>query len=155
MKKRVVNIIFLVIYILLIIWFIFKSLEDGEESSSTSEKVVDIISNIVNLEKTDNLRTVVRKLIGHFGYFLLLGITSSLFYLTLSFGKLKYRIIIHYSIGLLLAIFSEFVLEANTNGRTASGLDVIIDYSGFILLSTIIITIYLKKYYNRQFNGIA
>ncbi len=94
---------------------------------------------------TDKYLTFIRKLIGHFLYFLILGSVSIIFYLTFNF---KIRVLIHYIVGFVFALISEFLFEGFTSGRNASFKDVMIDYSGFILLSTIILIIY--KIHNKK-----
>jgi VanZ family protein len=145
MKKKIINIIFLIIYVSLITIFFVKSSENGSNSSNSSEIVVNIISNIFHVEKNDNLRLIVRKLIGHFLYNGLIGISSILFYLTFNPFKFRTKVIIHYIIGFIVALISEYVFELNASGRNATFSDVLIDYSGFILFSTIIVIIYIIK----------
>lgn len=146
-KRYLVRIISLILYIALIIFFTIKCFENGDTSTSTSRSVAKIIKNILNtifrtnIEMTDGYLKIIRKLIGHFLYFLVLGVVSLIFYLT--FERRNLNIIIHYTIGLLFALTSEFIFEANTSGRNASFNDVIIDYIGFISLSSIMLVIYI------------
>ncbi len=150
MKKSKILIIIIsgILYIGLMIFFTTKCLETGEQSSESSGKVATLIQKVLNtlfnanIEINDNYLRIIRKLIGHFGFFVVLGITSIVFYLNLPF-KLNIRIILHYVIAFLFAFTTEFLLEGNTDGRTASMNDVFIDYSGFISISTIILLIYL------------
>ncbi len=147
-KRYLVRIISLVLYIALIIFFTIKCFENGDTSTSTSRSVAKIIKNILNtifrtnIEMTDGYLKIIRKLIGHFLYFLVLGVVSLIFYLTFE-KRRNLNIIIHYTIGLLFALASEFIFEANTSGRNASFNDVIIDYMGFISLSSIMLIIYI------------
>ena len=157
MKRKIFTSIFFVIYIFMISFFIYKCLENGTKSTESSNKVVDIVvditENITNkpVVVDDNFKTMIRKLIGHFGYFLVLGTVSIIFYLLLEIKKYPWiKIVLHYSIGILLAFISEFVLEANTSGRGASIQDVGIDIGGFVLLSTIILLIYLLIKYKKN-----
>ncbi len=145
MKKKIINIIFLIIYISLITIFFVKSGENSTNSSNSSEIVVNIISNVFHVEKNDNLRLIVRKLLGHFLYNGLIGISSIIFYLTFNHFKFRTKIMIHYIVGFFVAFISEFVFELNASGRNATFNDVLIDYSGFILFSTIILIIYIIK----------
>ena len=151
-KLKKSNIIALIIsgilYVSLLIFFTIMCLQTGSESSQSSNRVAKLVQSILNtlfnahIELTDTYLTVIRKLIGHFGYFLVLGITSIIFYLNLPI-KLSLRISLHYIVALIFAFFSEFALEGSTSGRSASIKDVCIDYSGFIFVSTIILIIYL------------
>jgi VanZ family protein len=55
------------------------------------------------------------------------------------------KVIINYIIGFIVVLISEYVFELNASGRNATFSDVLIDYSGFILFSTIIVIIYIIK----------
>lgn len=146
-KKHIKTLIFGTLYVLLILFFSYKCLETGTKSSESSNFVGTIIKNILNtlfnthIEMTDSYTRLIRKLIGHFGFFLVLGSISIIFYLCLH-RSLSFTLIYHYGIGLLFAFVSEFYFEALTDGRSASIKDVLIDYSGFISLSTIILLAY-------------
>ncbi len=145
-KRYIKRIVFGIIYILLILFFTYKCFETGDDSSSSSYKVAKFIKNVlghvgIDIKMTDGYITLIRKLIGHFTYFLILGIISIIFYLT--FNPYKIMIAIHYCVGFIFAFASEFLFEGNTVGRNASFKDVIIDFSGFILGSSVIVIFYL------------
>ena len=151
---KIHQIVLFTIYIALIIFFVLKCLESGIDSSSSSQVVANSIANTINTisgkEKIDptnpSFLTFIRKFIGHYSYFVILGFISILFYL--SFRK-KFKdyilIIIHFIIGFSFAFISEFLLEGMTEGRGASILDVGIDSLGFVTLSIVIIGIYYLK----------
>lgn len=85
-------------------------------------------------KKFDNLNHVIRKLIGHFGVFLITGVFGILtIYFFFFKGRKKYvsmtLIFLH---GLLLAILSE-VFQVFAGNRTPAWSDVGIDYFGYIL----------------------
>ncbi len=147
-SKIIVLVIFGILYIAMLAFFTKMCLETGEKSTESSNTVAKIVQSVLNtvfnahIELTDNYLRLIRKLIGHFGYFACLGIVSIIFYLNMPI-KLNIRIILHYVIALLFAFTTEFLLEGSTDGRSASINDVLIDYSGFILISTIILIIYL------------
>ena len=153
MKKinKILATIFGLIYICLIIFFFKKCLETGDKSSNSSLYVARFVQSILNnlfgqhIELDDQFLHIIRKLIGHFGFNLVLGITSIIFYINLCIKKL-YTILLHYGVGFLIAFISEFLLEGITSGRSASFNDVLIDYAGFLSISTIIVlTYYMKK----------
>jgi len=152
MKKRNWFIISIlgIIYLSLIIFFIVQSCKTGVDSSRSSNVVAKIIKKVIdalfntNIEMNDSYLTLIRKLIGHFGFFLVLGLISILFYISLQIKSL-YIGIIHYSIGLFLALSSEFIFEANSAGRGPSIYDSLIDILGFILISTVIFVIHVIK----------
>ncbi len=147
-SKIIVLVIFGILYIAMLAFFTKMCLETGEKSTESSNTVAKIVQSVLNtlfnahIELTDNYLRLIRKLIGHFGYFACLGIVSIIFYLNMPI-KLNIRIVLHYVIALLFAFITEFLLEGSTDGRSASINDVLIDYSGFILISTIILIIYL------------
>ena len=82
----------------------------------------------------------VRKALGHFGAFLVLGIFSTFTYL-LMFNKRKWIISIPFNFisGFYIAFLTEFI-QRYVPGRSGNFDDVLIDMSGF-LISSIIITI--------------
>ena len=148
---RIHQIVLFIIYISLMVFFIYKCLENGVASSESSAKVATISAEVINKisgkEKVNpsdpSFQSFIRKFIGHYSYFVFLGFISTFFYL--SFRK-KFKdwilLIISFSIGIVFAVISEFLLEANTSGRGASWSDVGIDVLGFITLSIIIVIIY-------------
>ncbi|MCR5786577.1 MAG: VanZ family protein [Acholeplasmatales bacterium] len=155
MKKKIYTIIFALIYIALYIFFILKSAETGEESTGSSMIVAKMIRNVLNslfnthIEIDDHFLNLVRKLIGHFGFFVVFGIVSIiLFILIHSLGIIKNAVLVgiyHYIGGLSLAIISEFVCQALTTNRGPSYKDVMIDYSGYIIISSIIYIVFIVK----------
>ena len=88
----------------------------------------------------------VRKAIGHFGAFLVLGIFSTFTYmLYLKNKKWIFSIPLNFVAGFLLALLTE-IIQTYIPGRYGSFNDVLIDYSGFIS-SAIILTIVTLVYY--------
>ena len=149
MKRRIYQICLIVLYIGMIIFYSYQCLKNSVASSQTSDTVTKVVADvqekITNKEVVvdDNYKYMVRKIIGHFGYFVLLGFVSIL--LWLSFNKIKHKVFpisIHYVLGFTFAFISEFVFEKSTDGRVASMKDVLINYSGFILLSTLFLIFY-------------
>ena len=124
-------------------------LQSGGDSSDTSrviaEGIADAQETITGKEVIvdDDYIMITRKVLGHFGYFMVLGIVSALLYLSLYTLKPFYRISIHYVSGIFFALVSEFVLEASADGRGPSFTDALIDSIGFISVSSIIILIWL------------
>ena len=97
------------------------------------------------MEMTDTFSTLVSKLVGHYGYFVVLGVVSIAFYLNIPKISKITAIILHFSVGFLFAFISEFVAERMTSGRHASMVDVLIDMAGLITLSILIIIYNLRK----------
>lgn len=120
-------------------------------SLSTGEKILNYVDYEIVFEIKPKLLITdlnsfflkVRKSIGHFGAFLVLGIFSSLTYL-LYFNSKKWKITlpINYLQGIGLAFLTEFI-QLFVPGRVGSLTDVLIDSTGFIISSTIIIIIFI------------
>ena len=120
-------------------------------SISTGEKILNHVDIEIAFEIKPQLLITdlnsfflkVRKSIGHFGAFLVLGIFSSLTYLLYSNSK-KWKITlpINYLQGIGLAFLTEFI-QLFVSGRVGSLTDVLIDSTGFIISSTIIIIIFI------------
>lgn len=155
MKKRIYQIILLIIYISLLVFFTIESLKDGNRTMESSNRISFLVRDIIkfftgiNIEIDDNFNYIIRKFIGHFSYFCVLGIVSSLLYFSFNNGKNYYKLaIIHFSSGFIFAFFTEFIFELFTSGRSASFKDVMIDFLGFIFISPIIFyyTFYTKPY---------
>lgn len=122
-------------------------------SISTGEKILNHVDYEIVFEIKPKLLITdlnsfflkVRKSIGHFGAFLVLGIFSSLTYL-LYFNSKKWKVTlpINYLQGIGLAFLTEFI-QLFVPGRVGSLTDVLIDSTGFIISSTIIIIIFIIK----------
>ena len=156
MKKRIIiiniiRILLLTSYLFMMAFYIVKSLENGQDSLSSSTSVAKGVAKIdeVITGKTvkvdDNFRHLIRKYIGHYGYFVLFGIISILLYLSLPKLKHYIKIIINYSIGFIFAFMTEFLFQLNAKDRNPSFLDVMIDFGGFVTLSSFIALFYYIK----------
>ena len=92
----------------------------------------------------------VRKMLGHFGAFLVLGIFSTFTYL-LYFTKKKWywSVPLNFVQGFGLAALTEYI-QTFVKGRWGCWSDVVLDTSGFmcsaLTLTIIILAIYLIKY---------
>jgi VanZ family protein len=139
MKKYILG----AIYIALLIFFTIECFNDGEKSSSQSNFVYSIIEYLYSLfAKNPNKEfwiSFIRKVIGHFAFFVILGTISLFFFKEII--KSYYFIIPHLSINIVYILLSEFLFEGLTNGRNASFVDCLIDFSGFII-SLLIYLIY-------------
>lgn len=153
--------LFLVLYIFITIIVFYKAFENAEQSTESSDKVTDTIvgaidqitpgeESITNKVDIEDIKVWVRKGIGHFGVFALLGIFTTLIYYF--FIKKQYlSIIITILSGLLTAIFSECI-QLFSEGRVGSFADVILDFGGFIItfLITEVIIILFEKYKKKK-----
>lgn len=122
-------------------------------SISTGEKILNHVDIKIIFEVKPQLLITdlnsfflkVRKSIGHFGAFLVLGIFSSLTYLLyFDSKKWKFTLTINYLQGIGLAFLTELI-QLFVPGRVGSLTDVLIDSTGFIISSTIIIIIFIIK----------
>ncbi len=148
--------IFLVCYIFLTLVIFIKAVENGEKSSQSSDQVTDIIVGTIDgitpgdesiTDKFDlnDIKQFVRKAIGHFGLFLVMGIFSVLTYYYF-IRKKVFALAITALIGIITAIISE-VLQAIPDGRNPSFNDILIDYGGYLISFIIVGLILYLPYY--------
>lgn len=152
--------VFLVIYIFIIIVIFFKSFETGEQSSNSSDRVTDVIvgtidgitpgdESITDKFDIDDIKLFVRKAIGHFGVFLILGIFATLTYYYFINKKL-FSIIATIFSGLVVALISELI-QTIPAGRGPSLSDVFLDYAGYAISIVIVgLIIYLLIYFKSR-----
>ena len=131
------------------VYIIVHSCLDAAESTKAAAGVVEITEEVVNAvapgtvtpENYDSFTTIVRKVFGHFGLFVISGLLSSLaFYLSLSplkWSKHFINVIIGLSFGLIIGITTELI-QLTVPGRSGEITDVLIDFSGYLLGSLII-----------------
>ena len=114
-----------------------------DDGYTNKELNINITIRKKNLtDDIENFMVVVRKVLGHYGAFLILGIFSTFtyyFYLKEKYSGLA-RFINFFS-GFLIASFTEF-LQTITPARAGLFSDVVIDYTGF-LTSALIISLIL------------
>lgn len=128
---------------------IVVTIDDGMQEATVI--TINIKVNKQNLIKdlTDFL-TKMRKAIGHFGAFLVLGIFSTFTYmLYIKRKKWDNAIIINMAQGFILAALTEYI-QTFIPGRLGLLSDVLIDYLGF-LISFIILTILIIRYYKKKY----
>ena len=101
---------------------------------------------LINEDNISNFLYLIRKSLGHFGAFFVLGICSTFFFM-LQFDKEKwfYSIPINFLQGLSVASLTELI-QVFVPGRAGLVKDVLIDYSGFAI-SALVITIAFLAYY--------
>lgn len=148
--------IFLVFYIFITLVIFVKALENGETSTTSSNQVTDIIvdtidsilpgeESITDKFNIDDIKFFIRKAIGHFGIFLLLGIFSTLTYFYF-INKKIFSIIITIIVGIITAALSE-LFQAIPSDRNPSFTDILIDCSGYFIASISLgLIIYLSYY---------
>lgn len=156
MKNKKLFFIFLTISILIFILIIALSLNNGDESSSQSSFFVDVIDKVLppiidkngnDVIKSDWFMTFIRKLVGHYGLFLIYAIFVNLTFFQTKL-KVYLELLFSFLVGLFTAILSELV-QMIPQGRGPSPIDVLIDSSGYLtcilIFIIILVIIYQKK----------
>ena len=158
-RRLIFQISSFIVYILFLSIFVYECLQTGTTTQGQIKDVGDVIAQAgsqisgTTVENTTQFQKFVGKFVGHYLYFCLLGLSSIIFYLSLTKLKSYYLIIIHFVVGISFALITEFILEAKTSGRTALFSDVLIDTSGLATLSIIYIIIYyIIKHKNNKKN---
>ena len=152
--------VFLVCYIFLTLVIFIKAVENAEQSSASSDQVTDVIvgtidgispgeESITDKFDIETIKAFIRKAIGHFALFLLMGVFSTLTYYYFIRKKL-YAIIITIIVGVLSATISE-LLQAIPADRNPSFNDILIDLLGYIIaVIGIGLLCYLPYYIKRK-----
>ena len=147
-------IIVTVIAVLIDGYIIMHSCFNANLSSSSSGRAVAILKTIINFFHKNTINEsnigvfthVVRKLIGHFGFFLIAGIfnTWSIYLGQKDYRLFNYTLFIFGTLtfGFLLASFTEFI-QMFVPGRSGETKDALIDFSGYSIGATIIYVITL------------
>ena len=157
-KKILLNVFYWLLVIIMMLVIVRFSLEDGEKSSETSGGIVDVVvellpnSENVTVEQKENIGSNIRQL-GHFGIYLLLAFFSSNALRGLFDKIMPYPLLLAFAMSLEFALFDEFVVQANTNGRAAEWSDIVTDMLGAVcgiliydlLLNILMNIIKLKK----------
>ncbi len=158
-KRRIVAKWILFAFAMIVtIFIIVNSCMNGNQSGASSSRLADLCKNIINFFKHDlindtnyeTFHSVIRKLVGHFGLFMMDAIFLSWSLYLFDMKKWWYKIIISLSFGLFIALISEFT-QIFVPGRVGSYLDILIDYSGYILgFSVIFLVGYIKYRKNKS-----
>jgi len=156
-KLLFMQIVLLIIYLSMLAFFMYECFKTGEEASKQAAGVANVVADVQSaitqkpVVVDNNYKVLVSKLVGHYAYFCILGLVSILFYMTFKRLKPIFRIILHFGIGFIFALITEFVAEAITKGRNASIVDVFIDFGGLATISMIYIIIYyILRYKNNK-----
>lgn len=136
-KKILLHIFSWLAVIITMLTILKFSLENGTQSSETSNGVVDVIvealpnsENITNEQKQD-IGSNIRQL-AHFSVYLLLGFFFSNAFRLLLDDIMPYPLLLAVAMSLQFALFDEFVIQANTSGRAAEWNDIVTDCLGAI-----------------------
>lgn len=138
-----------IIYLALIVLFSYFCMQSGDDSSITSNSFSNSICYLFGITNTEQISSFIRKAIGHFGFFLFFGLISSFLYMT--FYKLSYlkQIGIHFITGISFILMTEFLFQVIAINRGPSFMDCLIDFSGFLISSIIVLIFYFVIRYVR------
>lgn len=156
-KYQIIRFTFLTLFIISCIVLIVEAATPGVRSADKSNAVSDTIAKVINnvseaitkqpkITNLEDFRAYIRKLVGHYGAFLIMGIFASLtgMMFFIKFKKwyvywIKVLSIVLY--GFLFAGLTE-IIQLHTPGRAGVMSDVFIDYSGYMTSVGIIVLIY-------------
>ena len=167
-KYKIVSIILFLIYIGLFIGFVSMALEDSAKSTDTSSVVAEVVVEVVEavtpsdyVVNEEKVHLFTRKLIGHFGYNMVMGaiLMLAIYFLFKKDKeedfKIKYLFnfaIISFITSIVIAVLSE-LLQLIPSGRSCSFTDMAIDYGGAVLgiiVSLVILLIIWKVKNNKK-----
>jgi VanZ family protein len=150
------------IFSILVILYIILSLQNnkvsGEVGTSIGQTIVDVTPGISAdiTKKSTSVQQFIRKVIGHFGYFAIISLSSYLFMISLR-NKINNKILIiaQISFGVIFALFTEFALEALASGRSPMFLDALTDSLGYVFMCIFIYlsVCYIKFIYKIRFQN--
>lgn len=142
-------------------YIILQSCLNANDSTNQSGFVFNIIKTILNAIHPNTINDgnaswwhgFIRKLVGHFGLFMVDGLITSwaLYYLLEDITITKKwwkKIIVSAAFGLFVASLTEMI-QLVVPGRAGDIKDVLIDYAGYILGLGIIVLIYFLIYRHR------
>ncbi len=146
MKIR--HILFYIFLTLSVATYTWILVESGVNGSNCANESLGLVNSFIAWVKTfapdspivqdpETTHTVIRKLVGHFLFFGLAGIFTSLTFVFLDDGLSKRKIesiILMASVGFIMALASELI-QLVTPGRFFMFTDVLIDFSGFVLFA--------------------
>lgn len=162
MKKNTPLMIFkitcTVLYVFMVGLLIVEASMDGPTSGNQSTSISVVIADVINsieifeappITDVEAFSGVMRKVLGHFSTFLLLGVFSTFTYmLWFKDEKWKWSIPVNFAQGLAVAALTEGI-QLLVPGRAGLLSDVGIDYGGFIIsaltITIIMVVVYLNK----------
>lgn len=134
------------------VFIIIQASLDGVSSTESSSHIVNFLKTIINTfahdaineSNIDAFSGIIRKLVGHFGLFLVSALLFSwwvyLMRIYIKFFERYIGLIISLVFGLTLASLTELI-QIYTPGRSGELRDILIDYSGYIIGTGIILLI--------------
>lgn len=156
----VLFVFFLLLYIFLVGAIFYLSAENGSSSSASSGRVGESIANFLNIfganiDSCDpTFKKLVRKLVGHFGLFLVTSLSSILMIASYKKDdKGKYLILLSSAlIGIFIAFLSEYV-QSFADNRGPSVNDAFIDMGGYFVPITFYLIIKFFVYFKDKKRG--
>lgn len=138
--------IYLCLYIATLVFICFSSLQNGEASGNLSGGITNVICSILEtalkIDIDESIMSLlVRKLIGHFGSYFLLGLWGIMYFVQLV--KPTKGLIMSLSFGLVFSIIGE-LLQLLSDGRNCNVYDMMIDFSG-VAISSLLIYLFIKR----------
>ena len=141
-KYEILKWIILGIAIAINVFIIVNSFITGEASAKESNRIAHETADVINTIKPETITEKnfdkfafnLRKLVGHYGLFVVSGIFSTwaiyLFLKDTKAGYFAFQLAITFGLGLFLAFFTEFV-QIFVADRTGAIKDVVIDFAGY------------------------
>ncbi len=147
MKKKYIEILFVILMVLTVAFIFSRSAMPPERSEAESDKVGDIIGEVIppQTEVGGYIQLNLRKL-AHFTEFFVLGAEVSLF-VVLFVKRIKYAAL-SIPAAAIIALFDETIQIFS--GRGPSVKDIWIDVLGFVSAAAIIYTVYIIIYFIRK-----
>ena len=163
-RKKGVRIALMILLALMAIFdavLIYEAANPGEMSSGKSTAIGTVVAETINniaasfgekqppITDMNSFLAFFRKLVGHYGAFLLLGIPSSFFFLIGFNNKsLMWSAPVNFVHGLFMAALTEFI-QLFTPGRFGAWSDIGIDFAGYCTSSVIISIVFVAIYLTR------
>ena len=159
-ENKTLKWVFLSLFILTSFAHFAFSLQRAEQSSEVSKGVTEVVVEVINDVTNSNITVeeaggVVRKVIGHFMWFGLIGIFGYLTFRSFFFKKYYLTLSIGIPTGFVIALISE-LLQMLSSGRSCEFKDMMIDFGGYLTAFLVFIIVYLilflvnKKKENEQ-----
>ena len=162
-KYKISRIIFLILFIISCVILIIEAATPGTESANKSNIVSDTIASVINnisetitkepkITNLEEFRALIRKLVGHYGAFLIMAIFASLTFMMYLNKKIWWffwvKVLALILFGFVFASITELI-QLNTPGRAGVFSDVLIDFSGYMTSVGIIVIVFFIMYYKQ------
>ena len=146
-ENRIMKWVILAFFIITSLTHFAFSLQRAEESSEVSKGVTEVVVEVINDVTNSNITVeeaggVVRKVIGHFMWFGLIGIFGYLTFRSFFFKKYYLTLAIGIPSGFVIAVISE-LLQMLSSGRSCEFRDMMIDLGGYLTAFIVFIIVYM------------